>query len=88
MTAKFYSWNSHHLISWLELNFQTRSAYKISRALGIPIHRIQAWRTHPMPPISLDDLRAIARYRGWDLEQTRQWLSIQSSHFEHLVGRS
>lgn len=84
MTKSFFAWDSQGLVSWMESELKTRSSLKASQVLGIPIAQIQAWKNHPMPPISLNDLQALANYRGWSLEQTRQWLDIKPGHFERL----
>ncbi|WOD41677.1 hypothetical protein [Nodosilinea sp. E11] len=39
-----------------------------------------------MPSITLADIRAIAQYRGWSLQQTIDWLEIKPAHQEALLA--
>jgi hypothetical protein len=40
----------------------------------------------PVPTITLSDLRAIAEYRRWSLQQTMGWLELKPAHMEELIA--
>lgn len=82
----YYPWSTQTLVNWIHSEAcPSRDLQAASNQMQLPYQRVQAWRTEPLPKITLQDIRAITQYRGWNLNQTLQWLEITPAHFKELV---
>lgn len=83
----YYSWNTQVLVDWLnqELRYHTRQ--DLEAILGVERYVLKSWFAKPSPAITLTHLRAIAEYKGWDLDQTISWLGLRPAHIQELVNQ-
>lgn len=89
MRTGYYPWNLKVLIEWLD---EERPRYPnplaFAEALGISLEKLRTWSVSQLPLISLEDLNALAAYRGSNLENTALWLGITQNHLYVLMEGS
>lgn len=82
-----YPWNTKALIDWLRQELDHRDKQTLASKLKVPRYVLQAWLYDPAPTITLAYIRAIAQYRGWNLNQIIDWLKIQPAHVQELINQ-
>ncbi|MBE9112977.1 hypothetical protein IQ273_26675 [Nodosilinea sp. LEGE 07298] len=82
----YYPWNTSALTEWLKQELSHRERDSLVAALKIPNRQIKAWLIDPAPTITLVQIRAIAQYRGWNLNQMIEWLGLQPAHVKELLS--
>jgi hypothetical protein len=88
MITNYYPWNVQTLATWLRLELRTyRSPRALAVTLQVPSSSLRAWLSSPLPTITLSDLRSIAEYRRWSLQQTMGWLELKPAHMEELIAQ-
>ncbi|MGB3309138.1 MAG: hypothetical protein WA939_09680 [Nodosilinea sp.] len=55
--------------------------------MNIPRRHIKSWLIDPSPTVTLMQIRAIAQYRGWNLNQMIEWLQLQPAHVKELINQ-
>lgn len=83
----YYPWNTQALVDWLNQELRYRTRQDLEAVLNVERQVIKSWLTKPSPAITLVHLRAIAQYKGWDLDQTISWLELQPAHVQELVNQ-
>lgn len=81
----YYPWNTQVLVDWLNQEFKQNNSSDLEAALNVPVSTIKSWLTESSPRITLADIRAIAQYRGWNLEQSVSWLGLRPAHVQELI---
>ncbi|WOD40362.1 hypothetical protein [Nodosilinea sp. E11] len=81
----YYPWNAKTLVEWLNDEFCFNDFQKLEDTLNIPKHIAKAWLTEPFPSITLAQIRLIAQYRGWKLDQMIEWLELKPAHVQELI---
>jgi hypothetical protein len=84
----YYPWNTNALVKWLKQELDHHEKQHLESALQIQRHVIRAWLSEPMPAITLDHIRSIAQYRGWQVNQVIDWLGLQPSHVQELMQQN
>jgi hypothetical protein len=88
MITNYYPWNVQVLASWLRLELTVhRSPRALAMAMQVSSSSIRAWLSSPVPTITLAEICAIAQYHSWSLQQTIDWLGLQSAHVESLISQ-
>ncbi|HEY9735302.1 MAG TPA: hypothetical protein V6D06_03435 [Trichocoleus sp.] len=88
MIVNHYPWKSQNLITWINQELtHSKTPEVLASDLKIPAHTLQEWAISPAPTISLEDVRAIAQYRGWGVDQTLDWLGITPAHWDEMLNR-
>ena len=88
MGTSYYPWNVQVLASWLRLELTNHpSPRALANVLQIPSHSLRAWLSHGTPSITLAEIRAIAHYRRWTMQQTIAWLALKPAHVEELLAQ-
>ncbi|MBE9157385.1 hypothetical protein IQ265_11195 [Nodosilinea sp. LEGE 06152] len=82
-----YPWNTTALIEWLKQEPCYHEKQRLEAMLNIPKHSIKSWLIDPTPTITLAQIRAIAQYRGWNLNQMIDWLELQPAHVKELIDQ-
>ncbi|HEY9878248.1 MAG TPA: hypothetical protein V6D29_07315 [Leptolyngbyaceae cyanobacterium] len=88
MSRNYYPWKVQVLIDWLKLELATHKDSTLASNLPVPLDMLDNWLVNPSPDITLQQLQAIAHYRGQTLEQTAEWLEIKSAHLEELTRQA
>ncbi|MFQ4138674.1 hypothetical protein PGN35_020405 [Nodosilinea sp. PGN35] len=83
----YYPWNTQALVEWLNQELRHHEKQDLEAKLNIPRPTIKAWLTGAAPTITLADIRAIAQYRGWNLDQIISWLGLQPAHVQELINQ-
>lgn len=88
MTINHYPWNVQALTTWINQEVaRGRTPESLAAALNVSPDVIQGWLFSPAPLISLEEVRAIAQYRGWGIDRTLEWLGITPAHWEEMLRR-
>lgn len=86
MPKSYYPWNLQELVVWLkEEQSRCQGFQALASTLGIPQQTLLAWLRGTNTDITLEQLCAIARYRGWSTQVTVQWLEIKPAHWQTLL---
>lgn len=87
MIQNHYPWNTQALVDWLRDEFNSCAKQDVESKLQIPRQVLRSWLTEPSPPITLAQIRLIAQYRGWNLDQIIAWLGLQPAHVQELIDQ-
>ncbi|PSR18378.1 hypothetical protein C8255_07805 [filamentous cyanobacterium CCP3] len=80
-----YPWNTTVLLEWLKQEPYYHERQSLEALLKLPKNSIKSWLIDPAPTITLEQIRAIAQYRGWNLNQMIDWLELQPAHVRELI---
>ncbi len=83
----YYPWNTQALVEWLNQELIHHTKQDLENKLNVSRHTIKAWLTESSPIITLANIRAIAQYRGWNLDQIISWLDLQPAHVQELINQ-
>ncbi|MGG6238956.1 hypothetical protein ACQ4N7_09975 [Nodosilinea sp. AN01ver1] len=81
----YYPWNTAALLEWLKREPYYHERQNLEALLKLPRNSIKSWLIDPTPTITLAQIRAIAQYRGWNLNQMIDWLELQPAHVKELI---
>ncbi|MBE9159077.1 hypothetical protein IQ265_19885 [Nodosilinea sp. LEGE 06152] len=88
MSTTYYPWNVQALVDWLKLELAERGSLQhLAAALQVPPQVLNGWFKGVTPTITLQQIRHIAQYRGWSVQQTLRWLKLRSTHIEELIAQ-
>ncbi|PSN14522.1 hypothetical protein C7293_11310 [filamentous cyanobacterium CCT1] len=82
-----YPWNTAALLEWLKQEPYYQERQTLEALLKLPRNSIKSWLIDPTPTITLAQIRAIAQYRGWNLNQMIDWLELQPAHVKELIDQ-
>lgn len=87
--TNYYPWNIRTLIAWVKTEISAgKPPAELADELQLNFHTLKDWLSALSPSefalIELDQIHAIARYRGWTTERTVQWLEIRPAHLAEL----
>ena len=83
----YYPWNTAALLEWLKQEPFYPERQRLEALLKLPRNSIKSWLVDPTPTITLAQIRAIAQYRGWNLNQMIDWLELQPAHVKELIDQ-
>lgn len=86
-TRNYYPWNTSALVEWLKQELRHHEIQSLEATLNIPRRHIKSWLIDPSPTVTLMQIRAIAQYRGWNLNQMIEWLQLQPAHVKELINQ-
>lgn len=88
MTINHYPWNIQALVTWVKQELaRGKTLETLAGDLQTSPDVLRDWTMSPAPLIGLDEVRALAHYRGWGIDQTLQWLGITPVHWEEMLRR-
>lgn len=75
-------WDRQALRDWIETEKveQGDSYIQLENALKVRYGMLNWWRLGLADQLSLESIQAIATYRGWTVEQVREWLGLEEEH--------
>ncbi|TVQ08189.1 MAG: hypothetical protein EA368_12310 [Leptolyngbya sp. DLM2.Bin27] len=89
MSTAYYPWNVENLAGWLKLELTYHGSMQaLAAALQLPTHVVRAWFQSALPTITLHQVRHIAQYRRWSVQQTLQWLELKPAHVDELMAQA
>ena len=83
----YYPWNTAALLEWLKQEPFYPERQRLEALLKLPRNSIKSWLVDPTPTITLAQIRAIAQYIGWNLNQMIDWLELQPAHVKELIDQ-
>ena len=84
-TTQSHPWKVQALVDWLKAEgSQGKDHTALASDLNISQDLLDDWLMTPLPALTLENIHSIARYRGWTLDSTVQWLGICSAHLAEL----
>lgn len=91
--ANYYPWNTQTFIAWVKAELSKgEDPQDLAKNLRIPVPVFSEWLLQSSPsavsPITLEQIHAVARLRGWKLDKTLEWLGIGSAHLAELKAEA
>ena len=86
--TNYYLWNVEALSDWIKFEISIgKEPSQLANDLDVSRHILREWQIRQSMNITLEQIEAIARCRGWGFDRTIDWLEICPEHLEELRTR-
>lgn len=88
MQLNYYPWKITALMDWLNDEISAQGSIQIlSKQLSIPPQTLSQWLRGLNDHITFSHIQSIARYKGWSIQATADWLEIKPAHWQELLAQ-
>ena len=88
MQFNYYPWKVTTLVDWLKDEVSIYGSMQaLSKRLAIPPQILNQWLRGLNSHITFSQIQAIAKYRGWSLQATSDWLEIRPAHWQEILNQ-